>query len=144
VHGNASAQHTAQNAARCLHAFGAREDILVYPGADKPLIKPKKHDPEIHGEDGLGGVEGLSDADDPTTLARFAVDDNGVNVRALEGMAQKIKATRAEGHNITVVSCGPCTNIALFVSIYPDLLEGVEFVFMGGGIGLGNRSAVAG
>jgi uridine nucleosidase len=37
------------------------------------------------------------------------------------------------------------TNIALFVSVYPELVEAVEqFVFMGGGIGLGNRSAVAG
>lgn len=37
------------------------------------------------------------------------------------------------------------TNIALFVSAYPDLLGGVEeFVFMGGGVGQGNRSAVAG
>lgn len=37
------------------------------------------------------------------------------------------------------------TNIALFVSVYPELMEAVEqFVFMGGGVGLGNRSAVAG
>lgn len=36
------------------------------------------------------------------------------------------------------------TNLALFVSVYPDLLEGVEeFVFMGGGVGMGNRSAAA-
>jgi uridine nucleosidase len=44
----------------------------------------------------------------------------------------------------TIVSTGPMTNVALFVSIYPDLLVGVrEFVFMGGGVGIGNRSAVA-
>jgi uridine nucleosidase len=37
------------------------------------------------------------------------------------------------------------TNIALFVSVHPELMEAVEqFVFMGGGVGLGNRSAVAG
>lgn len=36
------------------------------------------------------------------------------------------------------------TNIAHFVSVYPDLLVAVEeFVFMGGGVGMGNRSSVA-
>jgi uridine nucleosidase len=36
------------------------------------------------------------------------------------------------------------TNIALFVNAYSDLLTAVEeFVFMGGGVGMGNRSAVA-
>src|ERR1700733_1828321 len=145
VHGNASALHTAQNAARCLHAFGAPEDIHVYPGASKPLIRPTKHDPEIHGEDGLGGVEGLEDADAPSSLTRFVLDDGGVPVRALEGMAKSIKEAIAEGHKVVVVSCGPCTNIRLFVSVYPDLLKGIEqFIFMGGGVGLGNRSAVAG
>jgi uridine nucleosidase len=49
------------------------------------------------------------------------------------------------GHQVSVVSSGPMTNIALFVSVYPELMEAVEqFVFMGGGVGLGNRSAVAG
>jgi uridine nucleosidase len=36
------------------------------------------------------------------------------------------------------------TNIALFASVYPELLNAVEeFVFMGGAVGMGNRSAVA-
>jgi inosine-uridine nucleoside N-ribohydrolase len=57
VHGNTSAQNTANNAARCLHAFGAPEWIHVYPGASQPLIRPPKHDPEIHGEDGLASAK---------------------------------------------------------------------------------------
>ena len=45
---------------------------------------------------------------------------------------------------MTVISSGPMTNIALFSSVYPELLSAVEeFVFMGGGVGMGNRSAVA-
>lgn len=37
------------------------------------------------------------------------------------------------------------TNLALFFSAYPDLLDGVEEIcFMGGGVGQGNRGAVAG
>jgi len=61
-------------------------------------------------------------------------------------MAKIIKETWRDstGPQVTVVSTGPMTNIALFVSAYPDLLAAVEeFVFMGGGVGMGNRSAVA-
>jgi len=61
-------------------------------------------------------------------------------------MARIIKETwkNGAGQQVTVVSTGPMTNIALFVNAYSDLLMAVEeFVFMGGGVGMGNRSAVA-
>ncbi|KAG1735708.1 Inosine/uridine-preferring nucleoside hydrolase domain-containing protein [Suillus paluster] len=146
VHGNASADCTAKNTARCLHAFAASSDVLVYRGASKPLLRPTKHDPEIHGEDGLGGVVGLPSADSPEVQARFARNDDGSFIHAIEGMATSIKDVwhNGTGRQVSVVSSGPMTNIALFISVYPDLLEAVEqFVFMGGGVGLGNRSAVA-
>jgi uridine nucleosidase len=60
-------------------------------------------------------------------------------------MSQHISDTWKAGSKVTVISSGPMTNIALFVSVYPELLDAVEeFVFMGGGVGLGNRSSVAG
>ena len=125
--------------------FGAPDDIKVYPGAPRPLIRQPKHDPEIHGEDGLGGVEGLPDRDSPFVRARFVADERGGHVRALDGMAASIKNAIDIGEKVTVLSTGPETNVALFISVYPDLFHGIEqFVFMGGGVGLGNRSAVAG
>lgn len=132
-----------------MHAYGAPSHINVFPGATKPLILPAKHDPEIHGEDGLGGVEGLPSANDPNVLARFVPSGEGSGVtRALEGMVQAIKNTwkGGRGDKTTIVSSGPMTNIALFVSAYHDLIDQgavEELVFMGGGVGLGNRSAVA-
>ncbi|EKM74890.1 hypothetical protein AGABI1DRAFT_123493 [Agaricus bisporus var. burnettii JB137-S8] len=150
THGNTSSSNTALNAARCLNAFGAPEHIKVYPGATKPLILPAKHDPEIHGEDGLGGVEGLPSVnEDPSILKRFVVDECGEQVRALEGMIKEIKRCwkNGKGEKVTLVTTGPMTNVALFVSCYEDFVaEGgavEEIVFMGGGVGLGNRSAVA-
>lgn len=146
VHGNASADCTVKNTAKCLHAFAAPSDVLVYRGASKPLLRPTKHDPEIHGEDGLGGVLGLPSADSPEVRTRFARKDDGSFIHAIEGMATAIRDAwrNGTGCQVSVVSSGPMTNIALFVSVYPDLLEAVEqFVFMGGGVGLGNRSAVA-
>lgn len=94
----------------------------------------------------MGGVEGLPAPDDPGVLAFFETDGDGGHVRALDGMFRCIKQTwrKGDGHKVTVISSGPMTNIALFVSIYPDLVDAVEeFVFMGGAVGLGNRSSVA-
>lgn len=146
THGNVSSDLTAVNAARCLFAFGAQPHVRVYPGAPKPLLLSAKPDPEIHGDDGLGGVEGLPPVDNAQVLALFAINEDGSTVRALEGMANSVKKmwNKGAGQKVTIISSGPMTNIALFVSVYPDLLDGVEeFVFMGGGVGIGNRSAVA-
>ncbi len=147
MHGNASADNTALNAARCLLAFGASPILRVYPGASKPLLRAAKHDPEIHGPDGLGGVEGFPAPDDPAVLEFIARNPDGSTARALDGMTAAIRKAwnGGAGEKVTVISCGPMTNIALFVAVYPELLDAVEeFVFMGGGVGLGNRSAVAG
>lgn len=122
----------------------------MYPGATKPLILPAKHDPEIHGEDGLGGVEGLPPWDSPAVQARFDWRIEAgfkMQVRAIEGMAAAIRSARQAGGGsakVAIISTGPMTNVALFASVYPELLGAVEeFVFMGGGVGVGNRSAVA-
>ncbi|KAF5392924.1 hypothetical protein D9757_001232 [Collybiopsis confluens] len=147
TYGNSSAHHTTQNAARCLLAFGGSNiGVRVYPGASKPLILPARYAPNIHGTDGLGGIEGLPEADDPVVLEIIAEDEHGEIIHALDGMVAHIKQTwnNGVGKKVTVVSCGPMTNIALFISVYPELLDGIEqFIFMGGAVGLGNKSAVA-
>ncbi|TCD69992.1 Uridine nucleosidase 1 [Steccherinum ochraceum] len=144
VHGNASAHHTLSNAARCLVAFGAPDTVKVYPGATQPLIRPARHDPEIHGVDGLGGVEHLPSATDPRV--KSASTHPGGVIRAIEGIAQAIRQrwNGGSGTQITLIATGPLTNIALFTSVYPELLAGIdELIFMGGGVGLGNRSSSA-
>lgn len=122
VHGNANAYNTQLNAARCLEAFGADPSIKIYPGATKPLIRTTRHDAEIHGVDGLGGVEGLPSGDDPRVQARL-----NSGVRAIEAIAQAVKTTwnNGTGERVFVISAGPMTNIALFVSVYPELLAGI-------------------
>ena len=117
----------------------------MYSGAVAPLLRPARHDAEIHGHGGLRGVEGLPRADSDSVRARIASDNS--NRPAIEAIAAAISQTwdAGAGAKVTVVATGPLTNIALFVSVYPHLLDAIErIVFMGGGIGIGNRSAVAG
>ena len=114
------------NAARCLHAVGAPEGIKVFPGAPKPLLRVLRHDPKIHGPDGLGGVEGLPSITRSEVAARIRVV-NQKSVHAVEGIADAIRNTwkDGEGHHVTLVATGPMTNISLFVSVYPDLIQGI-------------------
>jgi len=109
-------------------------------GAAKPLIRHARHDPEIHGADGLGGVRGLPDAN--SNIVKSIVSP----IKAIDGMAASMKFVMDElREKVSIVSCGPMTNVALFISVYPELLYCVEeIVFMGGGVGIGNRGAVAG
>lgn len=148
VHGNTTVQWTAINAAKCLHAFAAPAYIKVFPGAAKPLSRSApKHCPEIHGEDGFAGVIGLSSSDSPDVQTRLARSYDGKLISALQGMTSAIKETWKEGagRKVTIVSSGPMTNIAVFISAHPELLDGVEqFVFMGGGNGFGNITPAAG
>lgn len=108
-----------------MYAFGAPKDVIVCPGAAKPLIRLARHDPEIHGIDGLGGVEGLPSADCDGVRARLPIQGEGV--RAIEGIANAVRQTWKEGagEKIIIIITGPMTNIALFVSVYPELLDGI-------------------
>lgn len=136
VHGNAHAHLTLANAGRLLHAYGAPPNILPHGGAVRPLLRPGRVDLEIHGLDGLGGVEGLAPASDTTRTRQPSP------LKAVEGIKLAVESQAAG--EVTLVATGPLTNIALFASVYPDLLACVkEIIFMGGGVGLGNRSAAA-
>lgn len=140
VHGNTTAENTKDNASRCLYAFAAPDTVKVYGGATRPLLRPARHDPEIHGPDGLGGVEGLPSAESGSVRERIETRP------AIEAIASAIRQTwdGGAGAKVTLVASGPLTNVALLVSVYPDLFDAIErIVFMGGGIGVGNRSAVA-
>ncbi|KAF8325557.1 nucleoside hydrolase [Cantharellus anzutake] len=142
VHGNASGECTLSNAIRLIHMFSPQHDALVvHPGAPKPLIRPSRADPEIHGPDGLGGVVGLPPLNHPVILSRL---ESSHTANAVEGLAAAAKLAISSGYKIHLVATGPLTNLALFISVYPYLLSAFEEVcFMGGGVGIGNRGAVA-
>ncbi|GAA5889937.1 hypothetical protein JCM5296_003654 [Sporobolomyces johnsonii] len=144
VHGNAPLENTTLNAIRCLVSFGSPEQaakVPVYSGATKPLLRHVKHDAEIHGNDGLGGVEGLLSAQDPTVQAKLA-ETKGKN--AVLAMAHATRSLQ-DGQQIAIVATGTLTNVALFVTMFPELVrEKVsQIVLMGGAEGRGNRSPTA-
>jgi hypothetical protein len=100
----------------------------VYGGAARPLLRPARHDPEIHGPDGLGGVEGLPSAESGSVRERIETGP------AIEAIASAIRQTWNDGAGakVTLVASGPLTNIALFVSVYTDLFDAIERIVFHG------------
>jgi inosine-uridine nucleoside N-ribohydrolase len=133
-YGNGSLESCTRNALRVLHAAGRRE-IPVYPGAGKPLLRnpnPGWASP-VHGEDALGNVN-IPDPPDTPNL----VKDRHAALEIIQ------RVMRAPGE-ITLVALGRMTNIALALSLEPQLAQSVSvLILMGGAILVpGNMSPVA-
>lgn len=118
VAGNVRIDKTSRNA-RLAREWAGREEVPVYAGAGKPLVRTPIYAENIHGNEGLPGVEvyepkhGLA----PGNAVQYLIDT----------------LSKAEPHSITVAMLGPQTNLALALIQKPDITQGIkEVVVMGG------------
>lgn len=129
VGGNQSLNKVTYNARAVLEMAHA-QDVPVYAGCGRPLVRPQEVAESIHGESGLDGVE----LPVPT-----------VPLGEMHAVNYIIKTImESEPGTITLVPTGPLTNIALACRLEPRIVDRVEeVVLMGGGFHEGNWSAVA-
>lgn len=118
VAGNVRVDKTSRNA-RLAREWAGREDVPVYAGAGKPLVRTPIYAENIHGKEGLPGVEvhepkqGLAQG----SAVQYLVDT----------------LSKAKPHSITVAMLGPQTNLALALIQAPEITQGIkEVVVMGG------------
>lgn len=103
----------------------------VYRGMERPLLTPEAfYAPEVHGEDGLGGL------DLPMPERR---------VETKHAMDAIIDLVMANPGQIEIVTCGPMTNLAMALLKEPRLAEGIKKVWILGGSasGVGNMTSTA-
>ncbi|HCD45702.1 MAG TPA: nucleoside hydrolase [Lachnoclostridium sp.] len=128
VNGNVSHQHTSQNNLNLMEYLGA--DIMVARGAEKPLFLRAPHYGNTHGQTGLGDIV-LPTA----TTSDFAKEN------AIEVIRRKADELKGE---LELLVIGPMTNIAIALSLYPDIAEKIKHIwFMGGAVKGGNVSTTA-
>lgn len=121
VSGNVDARQVAVNSLAILE-LAARPDVEVALGREVPLIRPLLTAPETHGPQGLGHAE-LPSPGRPLS-ERHAVD-------------LILDEARRRPGEITLVTLGPLTNLALAVMrepALPRLLKG--YTLMGGAYGV--------
>eukprot|EP01104_Vermistella_antarctica_P013966 TRINITY_DN431_c0_g1_i3.p1 TRINITY_DN431_c0_g1~~TRINITY_DN431_c0_g1_i3.p1 ORF type:complete len:247 (+),score=24.58 TRINITY_DN431_c0_g1_i3:125-865(+) len=128
VGGNQTVEKTTKNCLKVLAVSGLT-DVDVVPGLANPLARPNLLCPEIHGETGLDGPSFPHDL-------HSAIKDKAVLHMA--------KVIALQDKPVTVVATGRLSNIALLITLFPELKDQVdEIVFMGGAIGHGNTSPCA-
>ncbi|UCF09885.1 MAG: nucleoside hydrolase, partial [Candidatus Bipolaricaulota bacterium] len=101
--------------------------VPVYPGIDRPLLRPLETAQFCHGEDGLGDI-GLP------LSGRIPAEGHAVDV-LLE------LAERHDGE-LTLVTLGPLTNVATAVTRDRGFATRIERCVVMGGIGLGHGNIV--
>jgi pyrimidine-specific ribonucleoside hydrolase len=128
VDGNTNLKQVCQNTLQVLDMAGARE-IPVAAGAAKPLMGEASYAEHVHGDDGLAGF-----AKESTSRA---LDGR----HAIELIRDLIESTNLP---ITLMPIGPLTNIALFISTFPESAKKLRGIFlMGGSASQGNVTATA-
>ena len=129
VAGNVPLASAVQNALYTREVCG-RDDVPVHVGADRPLVLPLGTAQNVHGHDGMGDI-GLE--------LRGREPDAGHAVDAL------IVASHRHAGELTLVTLGPLTNIALAVHRDPTIVERIPRVVIMGAAAdhVGNVNPVA-
>ncbi len=121
--GNVGIDHTTRNALRLVERCGL--NVPVFVGADRPLVWPAVDAAYVHGSDGFG------DAGLPLP-SRTPEAEHAVNAI--------LRLSREHAGELTLVTLGPLTNLALALRLDPSLPERIpRLVVMGAAVtGLGN------
>ena len=118
VAGNVPLAKTSRNA-RLACEWAGRPELPVYAGAERPLQRPPVYAANIHGREGLTGVEVHEPA---APLAEGSAVD--YLIRTLRAAPEK---------SMTLAMLGPQTNLALALEQAPDIVRGLrELVLMAG------------
>jgi inosine-uridine nucleoside N-ribohydrolase len=128
VAGNVPIDQVVINTCKVLDAAGAGS-IPVAAGALQPLLERARRTGRSHGIDGLGGIQL------PETFRQRSP------LHAVELLHQLIMAST---ERVTLVTLAPKTNVALLLTMYPDVATRLgQIIFMGGAAGGGNVTALA-
>lgn len=127
VNGNVGIDLTTENALKVLEQANA--SVPVYRGMKQPLKKPLYSSSDIHGANGLGGV---------------SLPDSKQKEQPQSGPDYLIEMGRKYKGEITLITVGPMTNVAVAIQKDPEAMKGYkEIISMGGGVGTGNITPVA-
>ncbi|MEM9155654.1 MAG: nucleoside hydrolase [Cyanobacteria bacterium P01_F01_bin.33] len=128
VAGNVPLALTQANARKICECAG-RVDIPVYAGCPRPLLRSLVTAADVHGTTGLDGAE-FPEPQMPLSESH-AVD-------------WTISTLSAAEHPVTIAALGPLTNLAVALTMAPQISACIErVVVMGGACGSGNITPAA-
>ncbi len=117
VAGNVPVDFATRNTLDVLSWLG-RADVGVHRGASRPLAATYHDATHVHGGNGLGGVQ----------LPRAKDEEIGP-----PGPAFLIESALRLGDDLTVVTLGPLTNLAIALNVRPEIVDLIGRVVVMGG-----------
>ncbi|THW03213.1 Inosine/uridine-preferring nucleoside hydrolase, partial [Aureobasidium pullulans] len=124
VVGNCTLPKTTRNALSVLTAI-KRTDVSVFPGAGKPFCREHPQwGSDVHGKTGIDGADDLPEPGVPARTDKLAV------IAMAEALLAQPKGTP------WLVLLGSFTNIAIMLSLYPEVANHIKgLTIMGGAVG---------
>ncbi|THV74776.1 Inosine/uridine-preferring nucleoside hydrolase [Aureobasidium pullulans] len=124
VVGNCTLPKTTRNALSVLTAI-KRTDVSVFPGAEKPFCREHPQwGSDVHGKTGIDGADDLPEPGVPARTDKLAV------IAMAEALLAQPKGTP------WLVLLGSFTNIAIMLSLYPEVANHIKgLTIMGGAVG---------
>ncbi|MGF1520694.1 MAG: nucleoside hydrolase [Leptolyngbyaceae cyanobacterium] len=128
VAGNVPLALTQRNARQICELMG-RQDVSVYAGCPRPLVRSLITAEAIHGKTGLDGA---------------ILPEPTMPLQSAHAVSYLIKTLQTASEPLTLATLGPLTNLAVAIVQAPDVLNKIErVVMMGGGITHGNITPFA-
>lgn len=119
VAGNVKGPQTAYNARVIRELAGQGGEVPVCAGAPRPILREQVTAEDFHGTTGLGGI------DFPEPFVALSSE------HAVNAIIRLCLAERDEP--LTLVITGPMTNVALALTMTPEIKDGIaEIILMGG------------
>jgi len=132
VHGNASLEKVTTNCLRVMRALN-KTNIPVHAGLGRGLTRENISATNIHGKSGLDGT---------ILLPPLQLEDKPSGKKAVLAIAEEVLAW-PKGE-VILVATGSMTNIAILVSLFPEVVDWIKaLVIMGGALCVGNVTSVA-
>src|SRR5207302_4774826 len=112
VAGNQSVEKTTRNTLKVCSLANIRH-IPIAMGMDRPLVRPAKHAPDIHGQSGMDGPH---------------IPEPDIELAPQHGVDLLIDLLMNSDGDITLVPTGPLTNIAIAMRREPAILPKIKAI----------------
>jgi len=122
VAGNQTVERTTINALR-ISSISGMESVPVAKGLAKPLMRKSRICPEIHGTSGLDGTNF------PELTKKVVSEKAPLYIHDVVTKLPK-------DEKLTIVATACLTNIALFITLFPEDKERIENIYLLGGCGV--------
>ncbi len=128
VCGNVPIEKATQNLLTILGVLDLPEHPIIAIGEAQPLVKPLVTASHLHGEDGLGNISHLRNAD---KTPRYPIANT--EVASISGVELIIEQVTQYPDELLLVALGPLTNVAKAIKKAPARMRKLrEIVLMGG------------